>query len=103
MLGAVFGDPMGITFKTHWDTSSEWAALRDALYATALEYGHDKLAQRIDGLVDMLVIKGVYDASIPELARLFKEAGCRCRRRRTPCGPRYASRTGRGSFAAPVR
>jgi hypothetical protein len=35
----------------------------------------DKLAARIDGLIDMLVVKGVYDASIPELARLFKEAG----------------------------
>lgn len=35
----------------------------------------NKLAVRIDGLIKMLVVKGVYDASIPELARLFKEAG----------------------------
>lgn len=47
VLGAVFGDPMGVTFKTHWDTSSEWAALRDALCATAMERGHVKLAARI--------------------------------------------------------
>lgn len=35
----------------------------------------NKLAAKIDGLIDMLVVKGVYDAAIPELARLFKEAG----------------------------
>jgi len=35
----------------------------------------DKLAARIDGLIDMLVVKGVHDAAVPELARLFKEAG----------------------------
>lgn len=35
----------------------------------------NKLAAKIDGLIDMLVIKGVYDGAIPELARLFKEAG----------------------------
>jgi hypothetical protein len=35
----------------------------------------NKLAARIDGLIDMLVVKGVYDGAIPELARLFKEAG----------------------------
>jgi hypothetical protein len=34
----------------------------------------DKLYARIDGLIDMLVVKGVYDAAVPELARLFKEA-----------------------------
>lgn len=34
----------------------------------------NKLAAKIDGLIDMLVVKGVYDAAIPELARLFKEA-----------------------------
>lgn len=35
----------------------------------------NKLAVRIDGLIKMLVVKGVYDAAVPELARLFKEAG----------------------------
>lgn len=35
----------------------------------------NKLTAKIDGLIDMLVVKGVFDASIPELARLFKEAG----------------------------
>lgn len=34
-----------------------------------------KLAAKIDGLIDMLEVKGVYDAAIPELARLLKEAG----------------------------
>jgi hypothetical protein len=34
----------------------------------------DKLSAKIDGLIDMLVVKGVHDASVPELARLFKEA-----------------------------
>ena len=34
----------------------------------------NQLAARIDGLVTMLQVKGVYDASVPELARLFKEA-----------------------------
>jgi hypothetical protein len=33
----------------------------------------DVLAERIDGLVQMLQVKGVYDASVPELARLFTE------------------------------
>lgn len=35
----------------------------------------DKLQAKIDGLVEMLQVKGVYDSAIPELARLFKEAG----------------------------
>jgi hypothetical protein len=35
----------------------------------------DLLADRIQGLIKALQIKGVYDASIPELARLFKEGG----------------------------
>lgn len=35
----------------------------------------DKLQAKIDGLVDMLQVKGVYDNAVPELARLFKEAG----------------------------
>lgn len=34
----------------------------------------DTLAARIDKLIDALQIKGVYDASVPELQRLFKEA-----------------------------
>jgi hypothetical protein len=34
----------------------------------------DELSQRIDGLVKALQVRGVYDASIPELARLFGEA-----------------------------
>lgn len=34
-----------------------------------------KLQAKIDGLIEMLQVKGVYDAAIPELARLFKEAG----------------------------
>lgn len=33
------------------------------------------LAERIDGLIKALQVKGVYDASVPELARLFTEAG----------------------------
>lgn len=33
------------------------------------------LADRIDGLIEALKVKGVYDAAQPELARLFKEAG----------------------------
>lgn len=33
----------------------------------------DTLADRIDGLVRMLQVKGVHDASVPELARLFTE------------------------------
>ena len=33
----------------------------------------DILADRIDGLTRMLQVKGVYDASVPELARLFTE------------------------------
>ena len=35
----------------------------------------DLLATRIDGLVNALRIRGVYDGAQPELARLFKEAG----------------------------
>lgn len=35
----------------------------------------DKLAAKIDGLIEMLQVKGVHDAAVPELARLFKEAG----------------------------
>lgn len=35
----------------------------------------NKLAVRIDGLIDQLKVYGVYDASAPELVRLFKEAG----------------------------
>lgn len=35
----------------------------------------DKLYSKIDGLIDQLQVKGVYDASIPALSRLFKEAG----------------------------
>ena len=34
----------------------------------------DILSNRIDGLINALQIKGVYDASIPELERLFTEA-----------------------------
>jgi hypothetical protein len=34
----------------------------------------DTLSDRIDGLVKALQVKGVYNASIPELARLFSEA-----------------------------
>lgn len=34
-----------------------------------------KLQTKIDGLIEMLQVKGVYDAAVPELARLFKEAG----------------------------
>ena len=33
----------------------------------------DKLADRIDGLIEALKVRGVYDASQPDLARLFKE------------------------------
>lgn len=35
----------------------------------------DTLAQRIDGLITALKISGVYDASVPSLARLFTEGG----------------------------
>ena len=35
----------------------------------------DILADKIDGLVKALQMRGVYDASVPELARLFTEAG----------------------------
>lgn len=35
----------------------------------------DLLSERIDGLIKAMQVKGVYDASIPELARLFTEAG----------------------------
>lgn len=34
-----------------------------------------KLQVKIDGLITMLQVKGVYDSAIPELARLFREAG----------------------------
>jgi len=34
-----------------------------------------KLQAKIDGLIEMLEVRGIYDASVPELARLFKEAG----------------------------
>lgn len=33
----------------------------------------DTLADRIDGLINALKVRGVYDASVPELARLFSE------------------------------
>lgn len=33
----------------------------------------NKLANRIDGLIDMLQVKGVYDSAVPELQRLFTE------------------------------
>lgn len=33
------------------------------------------LADRIDSLIDALKVRGVYDAAMPELKRLFKEAG----------------------------
>lgn len=33
------------------------------------------LSERIDGLIDMLKVRGVHDKAVPELARLFKEAG----------------------------
>lgn len=33
------------------------------------------LSTRISGLIKMLEVKGVHDAAVPELARLFKEAG----------------------------
>ena len=35
----------------------------------------DTIADRIDGLVKMLQVKGCYDASTPELGRLFNEGG----------------------------
>ena len=35
----------------------------------------DTLSSRIDGLIKALQVKGCYDASIPELARLFSEGG----------------------------
>lgn len=35
----------------------------------------NKLAAKIDGLIDQLKVYGVYDAAVPELVRLFKEAG----------------------------
>lgn len=35
----------------------------------------DKLSRKIDGLIDQLKVFGVYDKSVKELARLFKEAG----------------------------
>lgn len=39
LLGALFGDPAsGGGYKTHWDTSDEWAAIRDEVNAAlALE------------------------------------------------------------------
>lgn len=47
VLGAVFGDPMGLTFRTHWDMSTEWRDLRAALHDAAVRHGHDQLARRI--------------------------------------------------------
>lgn len=35
----------------------------------------DTLSERIDGLIDQLKLRGFYDASQPDLGRLFKEAG----------------------------
>lgn len=35
----------------------------------------DTLADRIDGLIKALQVKGVHDAAVPELARLFTEGG----------------------------
>jgi len=35
----------------------------------------DTLSERIRGLIDALQVRGVHDASVPELARLFTEAG----------------------------
>jgi hypothetical protein len=35
----------------------------------------DVLSERIDGLIKALQVKGVHDAAVPELARLFTEAG----------------------------
>jgi len=35
----------------------------------------DVLSDRIDGLIKAMQVKGVYDASVPELARLFTEGG----------------------------
>lgn len=35
----------------------------------------DVLSDRIDGLINALQVKGVHDAAVPELARLFTEAG----------------------------
>lgn len=35
----------------------------------------NQLTTKISGLIEMLVVKGVHDSSVPELARLFKEAG----------------------------
>jgi hypothetical protein len=38
-------------------------------------YELDGLAETIDGLINALKVRGVHDAAIPELARLFTEAG----------------------------
>lgn len=35
----------------------------------------DTLCNKIDGLISALQVRGVYDAAVPELARLFTEAG----------------------------
>jgi hypothetical protein len=35
----------------------------------------DTLCDRIDGLIKALKVRGIYDASVPELARLFTEGG----------------------------
>jgi len=35
----------------------------------------DTLCAKIDGLITALQVRGIYDASVPELARLFTEAG----------------------------
>ena len=34
VLGALFGDPNAVGWKSHWDTSEEWAAIRSKLAAT---------------------------------------------------------------------
>ncbi len=35
----------------------------------------DSLAERINGLIEALKVRGIYDAAVPELSRLFSEAG----------------------------
>lgn len=34
VLGALFGDPNAVGWKSHWDTSEEWATIRTKLAAT---------------------------------------------------------------------
>jgi hypothetical protein len=34
VLGALFGDPNAVGWKSHWDTSEEWATIRAKLAAT---------------------------------------------------------------------